>query len=79
MTTAEILALAASNVGQGALVSSAALCLDDAIRLAAKGDARHANRRALASISYSLGLFHPITKQVAAAINAEALVLGGSR
>ena len=39
---------------------SARLCLRDAELVAARGDTRYARERALKSLSYSLGILHPV-------------------
>ncbi len=71
MTTEELLSLAASKIGLGAMVSSARLCLDDAIKLISRGDDYHARQRALRSLAYSVGVFNPDMQRAAAAVNQE--------
>lgn len=59
MNTEQILSLALKHLGSGSMVSSAQLCLDDAIALAAEGKDAQAQRRALRSLAYSVGIGHP--------------------
>jgi hypothetical protein len=59
MTLDKVFALAVKHLGQGNMESSARLCLADARQLEANGDLRSAERRALASLRYSVGIFHP--------------------
>ena len=59
MTTNEVIETAARNAEKGDMVSSAKLALRDARSLAAQGKAELARRRALTSLSYSVGIFHP--------------------
>lgn len=47
--------------------SSAVLCRERAEALARKGEERLALAQAARSLAYSLGVFHPTTKQVASA------------
>jgi len=42
-----------------AMQSSAVLCLKDAVKLANSGDYKSAKIRALKSLRYSVGVFHP--------------------
>jgi hypothetical protein len=58
MTTAKVLALACQHLGEGAMVSSAKICLQDAILLLAEDDLAHARKRALRSLAYSVGVLH---------------------
>jgi len=58
MTIAEVLQIAESHIGKGAMVSSAKLALGDAKRLAEAGETEPALTRALMSLSYSVGVFH---------------------
>jgi hypothetical protein len=55
----KIVDIAARNVNLGSMSSSAKLCLDDANALLALGDEAYAAKRALESLSYSVGFFHP--------------------
>ena len=66
MSVIESLALAQQHLGQGSMVSSAALCLSDAINLFNRGDFENAKSRAAKSLLYSVGAFHPDYKQAAA-------------
>lgn len=59
MTTIEVLNLAAFHAGRGGMISSAKLALDDAIRLMTIERFDLARRRALKSLAYSVGVFHP--------------------
>jgi len=57
--TAQIIALATKHVDNGAaMMSSARLCLDDALRCLADGGESNARACAVRSLSYSVGLFH---------------------
>ena len=58
MTLDQTLALARKHLG-GDMESSARLCLSDAIHLRDQGDLTHARARALRSLEYSVGIFHP--------------------
>jgi hypothetical protein len=58
MTTVKVLVLACSHIGNGDMVSSAKLCLQDAILLLDEGDLAHARKRALRSLAYSVGILH---------------------
>lgn len=55
----EVLALAEKHIGEGRMVSSARLCLEDARSLADKGHPILAHVRAMRSLQYSVGMFHP--------------------
>lgn len=55
----KVLALAEKHVGAGHMASSAKLCLEDARSLAAKGQPILARVRAMRSLQYSIGMFHP--------------------
>lgn len=60
MTTAMMaIDLAAAHVGEGRMVDSAELALSDARYTLARGLYRNAAERAAASLSYSVGVFHP--------------------
>jgi hypothetical protein len=59
MPTEKIIELAARHIANGsAMQSSAIVCLDEAIALAARGENLDAERRALHSLAYSVGIFH---------------------
>lgn len=58
MTLPSLLALARKHLG-GAMESSARLCLADAIEASNRGDFEVAIARALKSLAYSVGIFHP--------------------
>jgi len=64
MNTTQILAEARRHLG-GAMESSARLALSDAVKLEAVGELRHARKRALDSLSYSVGVLSPVYKRVA--------------
>lgn len=51
--------LARKHIGKGDMASSARLCLEDAIRLNDAGMLIAAELRALKSLGYSVGIFHP--------------------
>ena len=55
---------------KGEMASSAKLCADDAIDLYEQGSIVSAYRRAKDSLSYSVGLFHPDYKEVAAMLRS---------
>jgi hypothetical protein len=59
MNTHEVIILARKHLGTGVMDSSARLCLSDAIALHEAGDLTNAKARALKSIDYSVGFFHP--------------------
>ena len=60
MNTNNVIILARKHVGNGAAMeSSARLCLADAIALQAKGKLTEARNRAVKSLQYSVGVFHP--------------------
>jgi hypothetical protein len=58
MTVNQVIALARKHLG-GAMESSARLCLADAVALFDAGDLIAARRRALRSLQFSVGVFHP--------------------
>lgn len=58
METGLIIELARKHIGKGSMVSSAQLCLDDAVRLASEGRQGYARERAIKSLQYSVGIFH---------------------
>jgi hypothetical protein len=41
------------------MASSALLCYSDALKLLEKGDRHYAEKRALKSLAYSVGILHP--------------------
>ena len=55
----QALSLAEQHLGKGVMQSSAQLCADDSRALIAKGRHKHAALRALRSLEYSVGGFHP--------------------
>jgi hypothetical protein len=55
----ETIRLARKHLGQGTMESSARLCLADAIKLYDNADYDTAHKRALKSLAYSVGIFHP--------------------
>lgn len=67
MTTASMIETAEKHIGKGAMVSSAKLCLDDAVEMAARGDYRATRMWAMRSLAYSVGIFHPDYRAVEAA------------
>ena len=65
MNTNQILIVARKHVGNGAAMeSSARLCLADAVNLYTDGDYAAAERRALRSLSYSVGILHADYRKV---------------
>lgn len=64
ITTEQIIELARQNAHHALMKSSCELCIDDAEKLLANGDIRHANQRALKSLAYSLGIFHHVYQEV---------------
>lgn len=64
MTTEQVLIEARKNLG-GAMESSARLCLADAVRLFDSGDIEAARQRAVKSLAYSVGIFHPSYQKAA--------------
>lgn len=64
MNVSQILALARKHIG-GNMESSARLCLADAVKLYDAGDLKYARARALRSLEYSIGIFHPDYKKAA--------------
>lgn len=56
--TVAVLALAERHVNEGPMASSARVCLNDALSLFVAGDIFHAEKRALRSLAYSVGIFH---------------------
>jgi hypothetical protein len=59
MTVDEIIAIAEMHVNSGLMASSAKFALYEAKALAAEGEYEFARRRALKSLAYSVGGFHP--------------------
>lgn len=72
MTLETLIALARKHIGSGTMESSARLCLDDAVALKESGDLFPAWYRALRSLDYSVGVFHPdYVRALAAQYRAE--------
>ena len=65
MTVENVIFEARKNLG-GQMESSARLCLADAIALYDAGNYDAAKVRALKSLSYSVGIFHPAYRKAAA-------------
>lgn len=60
MNTLEIMELARKHANNGSdMQSSAVLCLQDAEQLHAHGNDAQARVRAIRSLQYSVGVFHP--------------------
>ena len=59
MTTDKVMALARKHLGKGNMESSARLCMADAVHLQERGFLEYARKRALKSLSYSIGILHP--------------------
>ena len=59
MSAGETIRIARKHIGNGAMESSARLCLADAVALYDVGDYDAAHQRALKSIAYSVGIMHP--------------------
>jgi hypothetical protein len=57
--TIRLIALAHGRLGMGTMKSSAELCLNDAVALLLLGNHKSARLRALKSLAYSVGVFHP--------------------
>lgn len=57
--------LARKHLGTGVMDSSARLCLSDAIQLRERGFWDYAQKRALKSLAYSVGVFHKDYKRCA--------------
>lgn len=62
MTAQNVITLARKNLG-GSMETSARLCLTDAVALADAGNLNAARLRALRSLQYSVGVFHPDYKR----------------
>ena len=62
--------LAVKHIGQGNMVSSARLCLTDAVHNLGQGQWQYAWERALRSISYSVGMFHDDHRSLVAPIQS---------
>ena len=58
MTTDKVMALARKHLGKGNMESSARLCMADAVHLQERGLLEYARKRALKSLSYSIGILH---------------------
>lgn len=52
----EAIAAARQHLGKGTMVSSAQLCLDDALAMLGRGEYDAAERRAARSLAYSIGI-----------------------
>lgn len=65
MTVEKVIFEARKNLG-GQMESSARLCLADAIALYDAGNYEAAKVRALKSLAYSVGIFHPAYRKAAA-------------
>ena len=65
MQTLKVIALAHKHIG-GDMETSARLCLSDAVQLFDKGQFDDAKKRALDSLKYSLGVFHPVYTKASA-------------
>jgi hypothetical protein len=62
MNTNDILILAHNHLRSASpdrMISSAALCLSDAMALYKAGKVRHAKERAIKSLAYTVGVLHP--------------------
>jgi hypothetical protein len=59
MDMMKLIAVAEKHVTSGPMPSSAKLALDEAKALVAEGQCEFARRRALRSLAYSVGIFHP--------------------
>lgn len=60
MNSYDVIQLARKHVSNGAVMqSSAQVCLADAERLQAQGKCVEARNRAVRSLQYSVGVFHP--------------------
>jgi hypothetical protein len=59
MNTIDIITLARKHIGKGDAEASARICLADAIACYSKGRLDDSKARALKSIAYSVGVFHP--------------------
>lgn len=59
MKVSEIIKLARQHSNEGSMVSSAQLCLSDAVEMQRLGHPEYARKRALKSLAYSVGMFHP--------------------
>lgn len=64
MVVSNVIRLARKNLG-GTMESSARACLADAINLHDAGALDAAKARALKSLAYSVGMFHPDYKKAA--------------
>ena len=63
MQSLQILKLARKHIGTGDMESSARLSLSDANHLYDRGLLDYAKKRALESLKYSVGIFHPDYKK----------------
>lgn len=67
MNASQTIIKARKHIGNGASMdSSARLCLADAVALYDAGDTEAAKLRAIKSLSYSVGCFHPDHKAAVA-------------
>lgn len=69
MNTQQIIALARKHLMDcpaDRMVSSAELCLSDALRLYELGDYTNAKARATKCLAYTVGVFHPSYRMAAA-------------
>ena len=64
----QAIAVAEKHIGKGNMVSSARLCLNDALESLWTGKREYAAARALKSICYSVGAFHPDYQSTKAAV-----------
>ena len=60
--------IAAENVERATMMSSAILCLNDAVNALMAGNIDVAKERALKSMAYSLGIAHPLYLAAAAEV-----------
>lgn len=65
MNTSKVIQLARNHIG-GSMESSARLCLRDAVSLYGNGMIDDAKNRAIKSLAYSVGIFHPDYKKATA-------------
>lgn len=63
MNTNQVIILARKHLGTGEMNSSARLCLSEAIRYQERGELDYAKERAIKSLAYSVGMFHPDYKR----------------
>ena len=65
MNLAELLTLCRKHLAAAQMESSARLCLADAVALHDAGDFQAAKQRALRSLKFSVGVFHPDFRRAA--------------